>query len=140
MRNVLSFVFAVALVVSGVVAQGHGARGANGGRHAEAHAYGNRTPAQAYNAHRTYSGTAHPTFYGSYGHLYRLRGGNYHRFWFNGFYFSVIPAEYALCDGWLWDRDIIEVFVDNDHPEWYYVYNVRLHRRVHVTYVPIVIL
>jgi hypothetical protein len=69
----------------------------------------------------------HGHFPGAFGptHVYRLGGGR-ERFGFDGFFFSIAPADYAYCNDWLWDRDDIVVYADPDHIGWYLAYNVRL--------------
>jgi hypothetical protein len=79
----------------------------------------------------------HGHFPGAFGptHAYRLRGGSRERFGFDGFFFSIAPADYAYCNDWLWDSDDIVVYADPDHIGWYLGYNVRLGTYVHVEFV-----
>ena len=78
----------------------------------------------------------HGHFPGRFGpnHIWRLGGGDYHRFGIGGFFFAVAAADFAYCDGWLWDNDDIVIYPDPDHDGWYLAYNVRLGTYVHVQY------
>jgi hypothetical protein len=79
---------------------------------------------------------AHGHFPGMFGpsHIYRLHGGDYRHFGFDGFFFDVAPVDYAYVDGWDWNDDDIVLYDDPDHPGYYLAYNVRLGTYVHVEY------
>lgn len=79
---------------------------------------------------------AHGRFGGELGpsRIYRLGGGNPHRFAFGGFFFGVAAVDLAYCDNWFWDSDDIVLYDDPDHPGYYLAYNVRLGTYVHVEY------
>ncbi len=78
----------------------------------------------------------HGHFPGEFGpsHVYRLAGGSASRFFFNGFYFAVAPADIGYVRGWNWRSDDVILYDDPDDPGYYLAYNPRLGTYVHVQY------
>lgn len=67
-------------------------------------------------------------------HVWRLAGGDPHRFGFGGFFFEVADPDIVYCNDWLWNSDDIILYDDPDDPGYYLAYNVRLGTYVHVIF------
>ncbi len=46
----------------------------------------------------------------------------------------VASHDIGHCHDWRWDKDSVRVYVDDQHPGWYVLFNARLDQHVHVEY------
>jgi len=98
---------------------------------------GHATPAGTIRQYHQDRPWEHGHFTGGLRPQTRIRSGGRRasRFWFNGLYFSVAPADIAFANGWLWNSDDYRCCMRTRIiPGYYLAYNTRLGTYAHVLY------